>query len=447
MTENRELPKGWTNAIFEDLLDYIQPTNFIVESTEYDDNYKTPVLTAGKSFIIGHTHETNGIYNEIPVIIFDDFTTTSQFVNFAFKVKSSAMKILKPTSNFVNIKLVFYYMQTLRINVDTHKRYWISQYSQLPIPLPPLPEQSRIVAKIEELFSSLDKGIENLKIAQQQLKVYRQAVLKWALEGKLTNENVVDGELPEGWMRKTLREIGKWTGGGTPSKQNKLFWENGNIFWVSPKDMKSKVIIDTIDKITRDAIDHSSAKLIEKGSVLFVVRSGILRRTLPIAKTQTMVTVNQDIQALTPEVDLSDYIYWCVRAFNNDIRNKCSKDGTTVESIESSLLKNYPIPLPPLPEQYCIVAEIESRLSVCDKIEESIEQSLKQSEALRQSILKKAFEGKLVPQDPSDEPASVLLERICAERALREARPENSRKAQGSQRVSIVAKNATVASE
>jgi type I restriction enzyme S subunit len=222
--------------------------------------------------------------------------------------------------------------------------------------------------------------------------------------------------LPDGWKWASLSQVGKWTGGGTPSKQNKLFWDNGKIFWVSPKDMKSKVIIDTIDKITRDAVDHSSAKLIEKGSILFVVRSGILRRTLPVAITETTVTVNQDIQALTPEVDLPDYIYWCVQGFNNDIRNKCSKDGTTVESIESSLLKNYLIPIAPLPEQYAIVQEIESRLSVCDKIEESIEQSLRQSEALRQSILKKAFEGKLVPQDPHDEPASVLLERIKAGR-------------------------------
>jgi len=289
-------------------------------------------------------------------------------------------------------------------------------YGQV-IPLPPLPEQHRIVAKIEELFSSLDKGIESLKTAQQQLKVYRQAVLKWAFEGKLTNKNVVDGELPEGWKLLPLKQIGKWTGGGTPSKRNKHFWEEGSIFWVSPKDMKSKVIKNTTDKITPEGVDNSSAKLIEQGSVLFVVRSGILRRMLPVAIAQTTVTVNQDLQAFTPHIDLPDYIYWCAQAFNNDIRERCSKDGTTVESIETSLLKNYSIPLASLPEQHAIVAEIESRLSVCDKIEESIGQGLKQAESLRQSILKKAFEGKLVPQDPNDEPANVLLDRIRKERS------------------------------
>lgn len=137
MSDMKEVPNGWTTAILEDLLDYIQPTKYIVASTEYDDKFNTPVLTAGKSFILGNTNETNGIFDEIPVIIFDDFTTAIKFVNFQFKVKSSAMKILKPTSEKVSIKYTFYYMQTIRITVDTHKRYWISNYSQIPIPLPP----------------------------------------------------------------------------------------------------------------------------------------------------------------------------------------------------------------------------------------------------------------------------------------------------------------------
>ena len=149
-------------------------------------------------------------------------------------------------------------MQTLRVNADTHKRYWISHYSKLSVPLPPLPEKQRIVSKIEELFSSLDKGIENLKTAHQQLKVYRQTKFwKWAFEGKLTNKNIKDGVLPIGWKRVQLRQVGNFNGGATPSKKNNLFWKNGNIHWVSPKDMKSKVIIDTIDKITKNAVDNS----------------------------------------------------------------------------------------------------------------------------------------------------------------------------------------------
>jgi len=120
----------WVGAELGDLLDYVQPSKYIVESTDYNDSYKTPVLTAGKSFIKGYTNETQNIFENLPVIIFDDFTTASQFVNFKFKVKSSAMKILVPSSELVDVKYVFYFMQTIRQNADTHKRYWISIFSK-----------------------------------------------------------------------------------------------------------------------------------------------------------------------------------------------------------------------------------------------------------------------------------------------------------------------------
>ena len=111
------------------LLIYEQPTAYIVESTEYNDNYKTPVLTAGKSFILGYTNETKNIFDKLPVIIFDDFTTATQYVNFKFKVKSSAMKILHINTELVNPKYIYYRMQIIQFDHSTHKRYWIQQYS------------------------------------------------------------------------------------------------------------------------------------------------------------------------------------------------------------------------------------------------------------------------------------------------------------------------------
>ena len=178
--------KKWIEYSLEELLSYEQPTPYIVESTDYNDNYKTPVLTAGKSFIIGYTKETEGIYNKLPVIIFDDFTTATQYVNFPFKVKSSAMKILTPNLDLVLPKFIFYRMQIIQFDASTHKRYWIQQYSKIKVKVPPLDEQKRIVAKIEELFSELDNGVETLKKTKQQLAVYRQAVLKEIFDIKNT---------------------------------------------------------------------------------------------------------------------------------------------------------------------------------------------------------------------------------------------------------------------
>jgi type I restriction enzyme S subunit len=394
-----QLPKGWTIAKFEDLFDYIQPTNYIVKSTDYKDTYPTPVLTAGKSFIKGYTNETEGIFTQLPTIIFDDFTTATQYVNFPFKVKSSAMKILQPTCDLVNIKLAFYFMQTVHLKGETHKRFWISEYSQLPVPLAPLNEQKRILAKLDQLLTDLDKSIEYLETTKQQFKVYRQAVIKSAFQD--IKEFI------------SLNDIGSWMGGGTPSTQKKEYWNDGNVLWVSSQDVKSKYINDTERKITELAIVNSSTKWIKKGSLLFVVRSGILRRIFPIAISQQDLCVNQDIQTLCLNDNYhTEFIYWYLLGKESDIRHKCAKDGTTVESIDVQKLKKYLIPKTNLNEQIKVIKEIESRLSVCDKIEETIESSLQQAEALRLSIIKKAFEGKLLPQDPKDEPAEKLLERI-----------------------------------
>ena len=185
----------WTEYELGELLSYEQPTPYIVESTDYSDSYDTPVLTAGKSFIIGYTNETSGIYDKLPVIIFDDFTTSTQYVNFPFKVKSSAMKILTANTELVIPKFIFYRMQIIEFDHSTHKRYWIQQYSKIKVKIPPVPEQERIVAQIEELFSELDNGVETLKKTKQQLAVYRQAVLKEAFEGKFTAHIPCDVDL------------------------------------------------------------------------------------------------------------------------------------------------------------------------------------------------------------------------------------------------------------
>ena len=145
----QNLPKGWTICKLADIVDYEQPTRYIVETTGYSNEYGTPVLTAGKSFILGYTNETKGIYNNLPTIIFDDFTTDSRLVDFPFKVKSSAMKILQVHKD-MNIKYVAYFMSITRVTSDTHKRYWISEYSKILIPIPPRHEQDRIIYTIQD---------------------------------------------------------------------------------------------------------------------------------------------------------------------------------------------------------------------------------------------------------------------------------------------------------
>ena len=156
-----QLPDGWCKCRLEDIVEYEQPQAYIVNSTDYDDRYLTPVLTAGKSFVIGYTNETEGIYQNTPCIIFDDFTTDSKLVDFPFKVKSSAMKILKVADD-IEIEYVTMFMNITRLIGDTHKRYWISEYSKLCIPIPPKEEQKRIINVVKAMFEKLDAIMEDL---------------------------------------------------------------------------------------------------------------------------------------------------------------------------------------------------------------------------------------------------------------------------------------------
>ena len=141
-----------------DLLPYEQPAKYIVKNTDYNDKYKTPVITPGKSFILGHTNEVDGIYKvKNKVIIFDDFTTASRLVNFNFKVKSSALKILKSSDeDKFNIEYLFYLLQTIKVINNTHKRYWISEYAPKKLKIHIFDEQIKIVKKINKIFSVLN---------------------------------------------------------------------------------------------------------------------------------------------------------------------------------------------------------------------------------------------------------------------------------------------------
>ena len=162
------------------LLDYKQPTPYLVESTAYNDSYEIPVLTAGKTFILGYTNECSGIYqDQLPVIIFDDFTTDSKFVNFPFKAKSSAMKILTAKKG-VSIKFVFEAMQMLQFSIGGHQRHWISIFSNLVISIPNLKEQE----KISEVLSLADKEIETLQKKLDCLKQEKKALMQQLLTGK-----------------------------------------------------------------------------------------------------------------------------------------------------------------------------------------------------------------------------------------------------------------------
>lgn len=420
--------EDWTECCFEDLLDYEQPTKYIVKSTKYNDSYKMPVLTAGKTFIKGYTNETDGIFDDLPTIIFDDFTTATQYVNFKFKVKSSAMKILVPTSKWVNMALVYYAMQVNQVRSDTHKRYWISVFAKKKFLLPPFVEQNAIVKKIEELFSNLDSGISDLKNAQNKLAIYKQAVLKKAFDGDFTTLFRRKHKVEQN-AKDYIKELRK------SSNKN-----SNNLISIDSKGWAECLFDDLLDYVqpTNYIVQSTNYNDNYKTPVLTAGKTFIKGYTnetngifdnLPTIIFDDFTTASQFVnfkfkvkssamKILVPtskEIDMS-FVFYAMQL--NKIRSDTHKRYWISTYAKKTIF------IPSLDEQNQIVREIENRLSVCDKVEESLNESLQKAIALRQSLLKKAFDGKLLSveeiakckKDKAYEPATLLLKKIKTEK-------------------------------
>ena len=186
----------WKMVRLGEVLDYEQPTKYIVESTDYNDCYCTPVLTAGQTFILGYTDESDNVFKDnLPVIIFDDFTTAIKYVNFPFKVKSSAMKILKAKKEIAHIKYLFYCMSIIKVDTQLHKRYWISKYTNIEIPLPPIEEQKRIA-------DILDKASSLIDLRKQQLEKMDLLIKSKFID--MFGDPVIN---PKGWDMKRISDV------------------------------------------------------------------------------------------------------------------------------------------------------------------------------------------------------------------------------------------------
>ncbi|NCT10996.1 MAG: restriction endonuclease subunit S [Flavobacteriia bacterium] len=264
------------------------------------------------------------------------------------------------------------------------------------VPLPPFEEQQAIVSKIEELFSELDKGIEDLKTAQQQLKTYRQSVLKWAFEGKLTNESVNEGELPKGWAWTTFQKVCLKIGDIDHKMPKQL--ETGYPY-VSTKDFTNdlKISFDKAKYISKEDYLNLARKIKpENGDIIFPRYGTIGKNILVDFDKEFLVSYSCAVVKPNHDVVLSKYIYLFSLSpkITDEIRKYVVE--TTQANIGIASIKSFVFPLPPMEEQHKVVDVLESRLSVADKMEESIAQSLLQAESLRQSILKKAFSGQLL---------------------------------------------------
>ena len=326
------------------------------------------------------------------------------------------------------------------------------------------------VAKLRELILTLavqgklvpqDPADEPAGVLLQKIRAEKDRLIA---EGKIKRDkplaeiaqNKLPCDLPHGWIWARLSELGDFSGGKTPSTQRADFWD-GDIPWITPKDMKQLRLFSSEDRVSQAALEDGLA-LIPAHSVLMVVRSGILRRTVPTAVNEVATTINQDLKALVlVRPELATYVQLLIRGFERFILQNLTKIGTTVESIQFEAFATQAFPIPPLAEQSRIVTRVEELMRLCDALEAKGQLEAAQHaqlvgtllgtltasttpeeladnwqrvaqhfdllldrpqaiDALEQTLLQLAVRGLLVPQDPTDEPASVLLQKIRAEK-------------------------------
>ncbi len=374
-----------------ELLPYEQPTEYIVESTDYDNSYKTPVLTAGKSFIIEYTNETKGIYTKLPVIIFDDFTISSQYVDFPFKVKSTAMKILSVNSEIADLKYLFYKMQTIQFDSANHKRYWISEYSKIKLDLPTLAEQKRIVNRIETMFAKLDEAKEKAQNVVDSFETRKAAILHKAFNGQLKIDNE---ELTiENWEDTTIGECCRLGSGGTPSKSHPEYYENGDIPWLKTDEIDWNDIYDVEERITNEGVENSSAKIFPAESVVVAMYGmGVTRGKAAILKIPT--ATNQAVCVLQPNEKLNNrFLFYYFMCNYWQIREQ-SVGGNQL-NLSGKIIDSFPIKLPPLNYQLSIVNFLDTVLEKESRAKEAAKTVLDQIALLKKSILARAFRGEL----------------------------------------------------
>lgn len=407
MTETKNIPKHWQVKKLGEVCDVLDNLRKPINSTERQQR----IVGKSQSVLFPYYGATGQVGWIDSYLTDGDFILIGEdgapfldiYKDKAYKIKGKTWvnnhaHILKGKEQFLINDFALFYLNSINyrefVNGTTRLKLTKSNLVEIPFVVPPLPEQQAIVSKIEELFSELDNGIAQLKTAQQQLKVYRQSLLKWAFDGKLTNKNVKDGELPEGWKTKQLKEITSVLGDGlhgTPkySETGEYYFINGN----NLNDGKIEIKMNT-KKVSIEEYNKYK-KPLNQNSILVSI-NGSLGYTAFYNNEKVVLGKSACFFNLIDSVNRYYVRYFLTTSFFQNFAIK-NATGSTIKNVGLKAMRELPIPIPEkFEEQQIIVSELESKLTVCDKIEDTISQSLQQAETLRQSILKKAFEGKLI---------------------------------------------------
>lgn len=359
-----------------DLLDYEQPTSYLVNSTEYDESYDVPVLTAGQSLLLGYTNETEGIYQASktnPTIIFDDFTTSFHWIDYKFKVKSSAMKMLRPKKD-VNFRYVYYAMLGINFVPGGHQRHWISKYSNFEIPIPSLSEQSRIVSLLDTFTSSISNLKQQIEERRKQYEYERDLLLD--LEGK------------EGVEWKRLSEICEIKGEYGLSVPSKPF---DGVRYIRITDITDDGKLNS-DCVSADYNEITKVPL-EEGDLLFARTGATVGKTLMYLKEYGKCLYAGYLirYRVNREVVLPKYVFHFTHSNKYNLWVKSNLVEGAQPNINAQKYNSLEIPIPSHSEQSRIVSILDTFEQSISNLEEQLAMREKQYEYYRNQLL--TFEG------------------------------------------------------
>tara|TARA_R110002072_G_scaffold75624_1_gene177864 strand:+ start:7262 stop:8560 length:1299 start_codon:yes stop_codon:yes gene_type:complete len=429
-----QLKNNRVECAFKDAVFKISTTKQKLKQKEYLQRGEIPVIDQGKDFIGGFTDDQHRILDcKLPVIIFGDHTKNVKLIDFSFAPGADGTKVLQP-KKYIIPKFLFYITEVLvfKIKDNGYARHY-QHIEKENFTLVSIPEQKAIVQKIEELFSSLDSGIAGLKRAQELLKIYRQAVLKKAFDGELTNKwREKKSIVRENWKKNKLGEVLKTIDGdrGKNYPKKNEFVSEGYCLFLSTKNVRQgEFVFDENQFISEEKDNLLGGGKLKRNDVVLTTRGTLGNVAIYDSKIQFKnIRINSGMLILRVNNFKELSQSFLMRFINSSLffkQLKAKQSGTAQPQIPANVLREIEIEIPSeIEEQHQIVKEIESRLSVCDAVEESIKESLEKAEALRQSILKRAFAGQLLSEEeladcksqPDYEPASVLLEKLKAEK-------------------------------
>jgi putative type I restriction enzyme ecoR124II specificity protein len=341
-----------------DVADYEQPTKYLVNSTVYNDNYPTPVLTAGKTFILGYTNEDEGIYfaSKSPVIIFDDFTTANKWVDFDFKAKSSAMKMItSKNEKFALLKYIYYWLNTLPNNQTDgdHKRQWISNYANKLIPIPPLPVQTEIVKILDALTALTSELTSELILRQKQYEYYREKLLSEEELGKV------------GFKWKTLEEL--------VEKTQNIRWKNNTKIYryidLTSVDRENNNIIGTIEINALNAPSRAQ-KIVKENDVIFATTRPTQQRVALISKefSDEIASTGYCVLRAKTNIVLPKWLFYFLSTINFKNYVEENQSGSAYPAISDSKVKEFRIPIPEVTIQQSIIEKLDKFYSLTNSL-------------------------------------------------------------------------------